>query len=107
MEQQQVARLKQIKYKKYKQSRRKRELAGEELSTSEDEEGNKKTGYELTNYMVEYNKNTKFDFTQGYDPKSLDEFYKNSKTYDKDNSMMPSQVESDFNPRFSTVQLEK
>ena len=57
--------------------------------------------------MVEYNKNTKFDFTQGYDPKSLDEFYKNSKTYDKDKSMMPSQVGSDFNPRFSTVQLEK
>ena len=98
-----MERLKQIKFKKYKQSRRKRELAGEELSTSEDEEGNKKTGYELTNYMVEYNKNTKFDFTQGYDPKSLDEFYKNAKTYDKNNSMMPPQVESDFNPRFSTV----
>ena len=63
MEKQQQDRLKQIKYKKYKQQRRKRELAGEELSTSEDEDGNKKTGYELTEYMEEYNKNTKDDFT--------------------------------------------
>jgi hypothetical protein len=57
--------------------------------------------------MLEYNKNTKEDFTVGYDPKSLDEFYKNAKTYDKDKSTMPAEVDGEFNVRYSTVQLEK
>lgn len=56
-------------------------MAGEELSTSEDEDGNKKTGYELTPYMEEYNKRTTFDFTVGYNARALDEFYKNSGVY--------------------------
>ena len=44
-------------------------MAGEQLSTSEDEDGNKKTGYELTPFMEEYNNRTSFDHAKGYEPK--------------------------------------
>jgi hypothetical protein len=69
MELQQLERQKKLKYNGYKKRRRIKEIAGEQLSTSEDEDGNKKTGYELTPYMEEYNKNTKLDYAKGYEPK--------------------------------------
>ena len=76
-------------YKIYQRRRTLARAKNEELSSSEDEEGNKKTGYELTPYMQEYNAKTAMDFTDGYDPKSLDENFKISKLYDKTNSEMP------------------
>jgi hypothetical protein len=51
------------KYEDYKRKRRDKELRGEALSTSEDEYGVKKTGYELTPYMLEFNEKTSFDYT--------------------------------------------
>jgi hypothetical protein len=68
-------------YKIYAQKRFIRSQKGLENSSSEDEEGNKRDGYELTQYMIEYNANTKMDFTEGYDPKSLDQMYKSGKLY--------------------------
>jgi len=50
-------------YKIYQRRRTQAKAKGEDLSSSEDEEGNKKTGYELTPYMIEYNANTAMDFT--------------------------------------------
>ena len=53
-------------------------------SESPDEDGNVRTGYELTEYMRHYNANTKFDYLEGYDPAKLDNHYKDSeeKLYD-------------------------
>ena len=62
-------------YRKYKENRRLREIKGEEMSTSEDEYGVKKTGYELTPYMIEFNENTSQDYTKGYNPEQLDKYY--------------------------------
>ena len=64
-------------------------MAGEELSTSEDEDGNKKSGYELTDYMKEYNSKTKQDFTEGYEPKKLDDDYKKLERWDQQSSSFP------------------
>ena len=69
--------------------RQRRFRAGEDLSSSEDEDGNKKTGYELTDYMKEYNSNTREDFTEGYDPKSLDQNYKLSKHINTEKTSLP------------------
>ena len=49
---------KREKYLRYKQYRNDRFEAGEDLSTSEDEDGNKKTGYEQTKYMENYFRKT-------------------------------------------------
>jgi hypothetical protein len=64
-------------------------MHGEDLSTSEDEDGNKKSGYELTDYMKEYNAKTTTDFTKGYEPKKLDDDYKNFKIWDKKTTTLP------------------
>ena len=45
---------KRKKYFIYKQLRNEKFEAGEDLSASEDEDGNKKTGYEQTKYMENY-----------------------------------------------------
>ena len=74
--------IKMEKYLKYKKRRRDRELAGEDLSTSEDEDGNKKTGYEKTAYMIEFDEKTSFDHSKGYDPKKLDQFYVSNPHFD-------------------------
>ena len=71
------------KFLKYQRERHLRFVHGEDLSTSEDEDGNKKSGYELTEYMKEYNANTRKDFTKGNEPKKLDDDYKNFKNWDK------------------------
>ena len=63
------------------------------MSTSEDEDGNKKTGYELTDYMEEFNRNTVDDYTQGYDPKSLDQDYKQSALMDTKNTTFPKYLD--------------
>lgn len=68
-------------YKIYQRKRTMAKAKNEDLSSSEDEEGNKRTGYELTPYMEEYNANTAMDFTDGYDPKSLDDNFKISGLY--------------------------
>ena len=73
--------LKKKKFVKYKRERHHRFIHGEDLSTSEDEDGNKKSGYELTDYMKEYNAKTRIDATIGYEPKKLDDDYKNFKIW--------------------------
>lgn len=50
-----VEQIRRDKYELYKKRRREKQQRGEDLSTSEDEYGVKKTGYELTRYMIEYN----------------------------------------------------
>ena len=94
-------------YKIYQRRRTQAKAKGEDLSSSEDEEGNKKTGYELTPYMIEYNANTAMDFTQGYDPKSLDDNFKISSLYDKQKSEMPTTVDFDFEIKYSGIELSK
>ena len=64
-------------------------MRGEDLSTSEDEDGNKKSGYELTEYMKEYNAKTRIDATIGYEPKKLDDDYKKLKNWDKKTTQLP------------------
>ena len=65
-----------MKRKKIKERERFLKEARGELIEAEDfdsdESGPKKTGYELTAYMEEYNKKTAFDYTQGYDPQKMD-----------------------------------
>ena len=90
-------------YRTYVNRRRIRQNKGEDLSSSEDEEGNKKTGYELTKYMCTYNANTKMDFTEGYDPKSLDAMYKSSKIYNKNETQMPLTIDFAFELKYSSV----
>ena len=60
-------------------------------SESPDEDGTLKTGYELTEYMKQYNANTKFDYSEGYDPAKLDNFYKdqNDTLYDPNSTQLP------------------
>lgn len=57
-----------------------REARGEAIDDDdipeESDGGPPKTGYELTDYMEEYNKNTAFDYTEGYDPQKMDEIYR-------------------------------
>ena len=65
-------------------------MHGEDLSTSEDEDGNKKSGYELTDYMKEYNANTRQDATMGYQPKKLDNDYKDFKIWNKKTTTFPN-----------------
>lgn len=72
-------------------------MAGEDLSTSEDEDGVKKSGYELTDLMKEFNDKTNDDYTEGYDPRKLDEDYKNLKHYDKEKSDLPKAFSLDLN----------
>ena len=79
-------------------------MRGEDLSTSEDEDGNKKSGYELTEYMKEYNQNTRTDFTKGYEPKKLDEDYKNLKGFDSVTTCFPM-VYTEPDTKHQTVQI--
>ena len=53
-----VEKIRKDKFKAYTKARRDRALRGEDLSTSEDEYGVKKTGYELTPYMIQFNEQT-------------------------------------------------
>ena len=80
-------------------------MRGEDLSTSEDEDGNKKSGYELTEYMKEYNSKTRTDFTQGYEPKKLDEDYKNLKGFDSATTCFPMVYTEPETTNHHTVQI--
>ena len=66
-----------------------------------------KTGYELTAYMEEYNKNTAFDFTKGYDPQKMDDIYKEKSTWMKKKSTMPQEVDFTFNVKMSALNCDK
>ena len=94
-------------YKIYKQKRFLREQKGQDNSTSEDEEGNKNDGYQMTPYMLEYNASTKMDYTEGYDPKSLDQKYKTSKLYDKHDSEMPETLDFAFDIKYSGIEISR
>lgn len=69
----------------------------------------KKTGYELTPFMKWYNENTEIDYEAGYDPKALDEHYKDKEQmlYDKGLTAMPNEIDFTFNIESGGVNFTK
>lgn len=68
-----------------------RRLRGIEMSSdssmSDDPE---KTGYELTEFMKEFNQKTTLDYEAGYDPKKIDDHYKfTNPLYERHDTTMP------------------
>ena len=61
----------------------------------------------MTPYMLEYNASTKMDYTEGYDPKSLDQKYKTSKLYDKHDSEMPETLDFAFDIKYSGIEISR
>ena len=57
--------------------------------------------------MIEYNANTAMDFTEGYDPKSLDDNFKVSSFYNKNKSEMPQTIDFAFDIKYSGIELSK
>ena len=62
--------------------------------------------YELTPYMIQYNQKTSMDYTDGYDPKALDEMYKQQKLFDQKSSIMPSEVDFTFDIKYSGINID-
>jgi hypothetical protein len=56
--------------------------------------------------MVEYNKNTTMDFTDGYDPKSLDLKYKEFSLYDRNKTEMPQTLDFAFDMKYCGIQFD-
>ena len=88
-----------------------KEARGEHVAIDADVEdsysdGPPKTGYELTAYMEEYNKNTAFDYTEGYDPAKMDSIYKEKSTWSKKKSSMPQEVDFTFNVKHSAMNCD-
>lgn len=81
-------------------------IEAEDLYDS-DGSGPEKTGYELTAYMEEYNKNTAFDYTKGYDPQKMDQIYKEKSLWNKKKSSMPQEVDFTFNIKNSALNCDK
>jgi Ca2+-binding EF-hand superfamily protein len=74
-------------------------------SMSNDEQ---KTGYELTDFMKEFNAKTKIDYTDGYDPKSCDEHYKNTNPlWEKEATDMPNQYGFTFDILKSHIKIDQ
>ena len=75
-------------------------------SDSEMSDDVQKTGYELTDYMVEFNEKTKIDYTEGYNPKEIDEHYKYTNPYwEKEATMMPNEVGFTFDITKSEIKI--
>jgi len=86
-----------------------RRLRGIEMSSdsamSDDPE---KTGYELTDFMKEFNAKTKIDYTEGYDPKSCYEHYKETNPYwEKKATDMPNEFGFTFNIFKSDIKIDE
>lgn len=62
----------------------------------------------LTAYMKEYNANTEKDYTQGYDPITLDGLYKDEDNllYNGKKSHMPKCVNINFDLKFAGIELD-
>lgn len=55
--------------------------------------------------MLEYNSKTKMDFTEGYDPKSLDKQYREGGIYNKGQTQMPQTIDFAFDIRYSGIEF--
>jgi hypothetical protein len=94
------------KEKRRKNKKRKRQL-GMDVSSDTDsvKEEVEKTGYEFTKYMELYNQRTKFDYTKGYDPKKMDDVYKQGLTYELGRTEMPRAVSFTFDWKISGFEI--
>ena len=59
----------------------------------------------MTEYMKQFNDMTTADYTQGFEPEKLDNFYKNSGLYNKNKTQMPQQVDFTFDVNFSGIDV--
>ena len=57
--------------------------------------------------MKQYNELTFMDYTKGFEPEKMDEFYMKGGFYDKKNSAMPNQVDFTFDVKFSGIEIDK
>ena len=91
-----------------KKKNRKKQL-GMDVSSDTDSfhEEVEKTGYEFTPYMTLYNANTKMDYTKGYDPKKMDDVYKQGLTYELSHTQMPKAVSFTFDWKLSGIEITK
>uniref|UniRef100_A0A7S3FV94 EF-hand domain-containing protein n=1 Tax=Strombidium rassoulzadegani TaxID=1082188 RepID=A0A7S3FV94_9SPIT len=67
----------------------------------------KDEGFYMTSYMKQYNEMTNQDYSKGFEPQRLDDFYKEFTKYRKDQSVMPRQINFTFDVKFSGIEIEE
>ena len=84
-----------------------RRLRGIEMSSdSELSDDPQKTGYELTEFMKEFNAKTKMDYTKGYDPKQIDDHYRETNPlYERHDTSMPREFGFTFDAMTAGIGL--
>ena len=57
--------------------------------------------------MRQYNELTFMDYTKGFEPEKMDDFYNKGGYYSKGQSAMPNQVDFTFDVKFSGIEIDK